>query len=154
MNYSRYDSLCCGACAISIFFLLTWLLTLGCPKGDVVGIKPTDETSTSTKTDSTAGRDSRVTTITFNSVAGKAGWAATPVTIVGWIVATIKARRRTRAADIFIEAIERVTTPEAKLAGACPKAAVESFHNEWINKRVACLHKKHGWGNGESKGNA
>lgn len=83
-----------------------------------------------------AGDGSTVTTITFQSVAGKAGWLATPLTLAGWIVATLKARRRERAADDLILAIERCDGN-----GQSAKRLIERKGDRWIDERVKRLTK-------------
>ena len=111
-------------------------LFVGCGNLSPVN-RPTTTTTTETG-DVTASGGSRVTSITFQS----AGWAVMPLTLLGWIVATVKAKRRETAADTLIEAIETsVPRDESKAV----KRAVAKNGNVWIDKRVACLSKKHGW---------
>ena len=92
-------------------------------------VKP--ETTTTVEAD-----HSTVTQTTFNfqSVAAKGGWIATPLTLLGWVVATIKAKRREQAADIMIQAIESCGH-DAILV----KSQVRRKANPYIDARVKRL---------------
>ena len=101
---------------------------------------PKTETKVEAKptTKSDAGRDSTVWNISFQDVTGKAGYAV-PLLIAGW---WITKRRGGKAVDTLIEAIE---TSAPKDETRAVRRAIAKHENCWINKRVACLSKKHGW---------
>ena len=101
---------------------------------------PKTETRVETKSeiDASAGRDSTIWNISFQDVTGKAGYAI-PLLIVGW---WITKRRGGKAVDTLIEAIE---TSAPKDETRAVRRAIAKRENCWINKRVACLSKKHGW---------
>src|SRR3990167_4095873 len=103
-------------------------------------LSPTDKPSASTG-DVAAEGGSRITQITFQSLAGKAGWGGALVGLLGLVAATIKARRREQAADELIRSIE-ASGSAAKIV----KSHVRNKGIAWLDRRVACLSKKHGWG--------
>lgn len=80
--------------------------------------------------------NSTVTTFQFSSVATKGGWVTTPFTLLGWVVATIKAKRREQAADVLIGAIESCGS-DAVLV----KSQVRRKANAYIERRVKMLTK-------------
>ena len=102
-------------------------LSAGNPKTTIAG--PT----------TTATEGSIVTNITFQSIATKGGWIVTPATLAGWIAMTIRARRREEKVDILIKSIEAAGSDSVK-------AVLRHRADPWIDHRVACLSKKHGWG--------
>ena len=127
----------------SLFFTATALFALGIALLAISGcalLSPSSKPSASTG-DVAAEGGSRITQITFQSLAGKAGWGGTIVGLLGWIAATIKARRREQAADELIRSIE-ASGSAAKIV----KSHVRNKGIAWLDRRVACLSKKHGWG--------
>jgi hypothetical protein len=90
-------------------------------------IKP--ETTTSVEADHSTVTQ---TTFNFSSVASKGGWIATPLTLLGWVVATIKMRRREQAADMLIGSIEENHCSDCK-------RRVRAKANAYVDRRVAKL---------------
>jgi hypothetical protein len=102
----------------------------------LAALSPHEEVKPSSTTEIEAGDGSTTTVFNFQSVAAKGGWFVTPLTLLGWIVATIKTRRRERAADEMIDAIESCGD-EAVLV----KSQVQRKANPWIEQRVKKLAK-------------
>lgn len=92
---------------------------------------PKTETKPELTPEAAASGGSSVWQFNFQSVAAKGGWFVTPLTMIGWIVATLKSRRREQAADELIRSIEAVGDA-AKLV----KAHVCRKGDPWINQRV------------------
>ena len=114
------------ACLASLVALsaLSWV---GC---NLLSPKQADEIKPSIATGIEAGAGAKVTNVSFQW-AGKAGWFATPLTLLGWVVATIKVRRREQAADELILSIKACGD-----AAFMVKSHVAKKNNDWINKRV------------------
>jgi hypothetical protein len=115
-----------------IALLVIALFTFEC---HLAALSPHEEVKPSSTTEIEADH-STVTTFNFQSVAAKGGWLTTPLTLLGWIVATIKAKRREQAADVMIQAIESCGH-DAVLV----KSRVRRKANAYITARVKKLTK-------------
>ena len=100
----------------------------------LAALSPHDEIKSTSTTDIETGAGSTTTVFNFQSVAAKGGWFATPLTLAGWIVATIRSRRREKAADDLILSIESVGD-----ASRLVRSQVRARQNAYITKRVTKL---------------